>query len=379
MASSKPSKSQDDLSSLRLTVISTLSLINQFTTSLTTAHTSPPTQPTTNAPNPLDVLHTTATLLRAQTTKLSLLILNKPFTPSAISTILRDVSTSCLPALMSAVEICDPEKYSKILHNEFRLRVRRVLQEFAGLLGEIPIDDANDDGGNDAAKRDQLAFTGVVWEACDSLIALRNEGLVGVVVKKAEDWRAMIEDAAAELKGWAEDEADSDEEDEDGTDSAGVGSQDGINGDDGGIPEDTNFDSIFGTTRTLPTGPSPLRTQLELSIAKLSLIQILYQAIIKRRLKILPTLLISSSASSPRSVTTPIVDELVTHLSIIPSETDELASAFYELNHKDATERYNRIIQVAKDAASVVEVNWNGEEDGNTEWFKKWSRLVARP
>ncbi|KAI9796984.1 MAG: hypothetical protein M1835_002507 [Candelina submexicana] len=378
MASSKPSKTQSDLSTLRLTVISTLCLIDQFTTSRTTAHTSPPTQPPINAPNPLDVLHTTATLLKAQTTKLSLLVLNKPFTPSAISTILRDVSTSCLPALMSAVEICDPEKYSKILHDEVRLRVRRVLQEFAGLVGEIPIDDANDDGGNGAAKRDQLAFTGVVWEACDSLIALRNEGLVGVVVKKAKDWRAMIEDAIAELKEWAEEKADSDEEDEDGTESAGTGSQDGINGDDG-IPENADFDAIFGPTRTLPAGPSPLRTQLELSIAKLSLVQILYQAIIKRRLKVLPPFLISSSASSPSSVTAPIVDELVTHLSIIPSETDELASAFYELNHKDATERYNRIIQVANDAASVVGVNWNGEEDGNTEWFKKWSRLVARP
>ncbi|KAI9719780.1 MAG: hypothetical protein M1812_003268 [Candelaria pacifica] len=376
MAPSQASKAQNDLSTLRLTVTSTLSLINQFTTSLSTPQTSP-TRPPTNAPNPLDVLHTTATLLKAQTTKLSLLVLNKPFTPPAISTILRDVSTSCLPALMSAVEIYDPEKDSKILHDEVRLRVRRVLREFASLVEEIPVDNANGNGSKDGAKKDQLASTGVVWEACDSLIALRNEGLVGLVVKKVENWRAMIEDAISELKEWSEDEANSDDDEEDDTNSASSGSND-VDGN-GNTQDEINFEDIFGTTQRLPKGPTPLRTQLEASLRNLSLIKTLYQGLIKRRLQNFKSSTQAPSTSSLNSGTISTLDQLITHLSYIPSETDELANAFYRLNLNEVTEYHNRVIQIAKDAASLATPSWNGEEDESTEWFKKWLRIMNRP
>lgn len=380
MASSQSSKAEKDLSTLRLTKGSTLSLLNQFTTSLSASHTSPGTPPPANAPNPLDVIHTTATLLKAQTTKLSLLVLNKPFTPSAISTILRDVSTSCLPALMSAVEICDPSTYSKILFNEVRLRVRRVLQEFAGLIEEIPVVDVDGHESKEGAKRDNLASTGVVWEACDSLIALDCDGLVGLVVKKAEEWRAMIKDAIAELKEWSEDEADSDVDDEHDTNEADTGLENDINsnGSVPDVPDDTTFEDIFGTTRKLPKGPSILRTQLESSLSKLSLTQILYQAVIKRRLKALPPLVRAPASSLPYSHTITILDQLMSHLEVVPTEADELASAFYELNNNSAKEYHNRIIDHAKKAALLAEVSWDGKEDALTEWSRKWLTLVDK-
>ncbi|TIA45963.1 hypothetical protein D6C83_05600 [Aureobasidium pullulans] len=85
-------------------------LVAQFLASLApNASTDTTAQLPPNPPNPLHVLRDSATLLKAHTTKLALLLINKPFTPTAVTSVLRDATQTCLPAMMSAVELCRPD------------------------------------------------------------------------------------------------------------------------------------------------------------------------------------------------------------------------------------------------------------------------------
>src|SRR5579862_9375993 len=97
------------LDRLRLALTTTRSLLQQFLASLAAAP-SPAPAPTAaeaqQSTDPLALLNASATLTKAHTTKLAPLPLNPPFTPTAISTVLHDLSTGALPAMMTAVEIC---------------------------------------------------------------------------------------------------------------------------------------------------------------------------------------------------------------------------------------------------------------------------------
>src|SRR5438876_242251 len=123
------------LERLHLTLTTTLSLLRQFLSSLST--TPPPTTTTTNPPtasDPLPLLSTAATLTKAHTTKLSLLLLTPPFTPTAISGVLHDLSAGALPVMMTAVEQCSPEVWGQTLSDEVRGGVRRVLRGLVALV-----------------------------------------------------------------------------------------------------------------------------------------------------------------------------------------------------------------------------------------------------
>ena len=55
-------------------------------------------------------------------------------------------------------------------------------------------------GSSGPISRDSLASTGIVWECCDSIMALQRIGLHGLLVEKAREYREQLEDAIEELK-----------------------------------------------------------------------------------------------------------------------------------------------------------------------------------
>jgi hypothetical protein len=96
---------------------------------------------------------------------------------------------------------------------EVRAQVRRLLgawNDVLALVGRIAESrQAGKDGGKgkekgagltEAEKQEVLSATGVVWEACDSLLKVCQDGVVGLVVRKAEEWRGVLMDAVEELK-----------------------------------------------------------------------------------------------------------------------------------------------------------------------------------
>lgn len=351
------------------TASSTLALLQQCAATLMRKN-QPEASRIKDAPDPLDVLHDAAKLLKAHTTKLSLLVINKPFTPSAIRKIISEITGGCIPAMMSAVEICRPARYGRTLHEESKFRVRRVLKEYEGMMGEV-IERAKELSHESAAEaqkenkrepRDTLASTGVVWEACDSLMELKAQGTVGVVVKKAHDYKAMLEDAIEELKDWGEGEdegfSEPEVEDEEGT---------------------VNLEKAFGSTGKMPVERTDLKELLSNALKKLKLINTLFTAIVKRRLKTMedspPSHRVPGCAVQP--MVAGRVDGVLNTLAKIPDDTDELANAFYELDRDEAINQLETVCQHAKDAVDLVRINWSSKEDEFSAWSQKWLAAIG--
>ena len=110
--------SEQDLAALKSTVSTITALIAQLQT------TAPATESEDDLKakdvNALDLAHDTTSLIKAHSTKLSLLIISNPFTATAIDTVLRELIAGPLPALASTVEICDRAKYTKAMSEELR-------------------------------------------------------------------------------------------------------------------------------------------------------------------------------------------------------------------------------------------------------------------
>lgn len=365
-------KKKNDLDSLIDLTKSTQTLISQFLAALT-ADANAPLPP--NPPNPLHVLRDSAALLKAQTTKLSLLLLNKPFTPTAIASIIRQIAGTCLPAMMGAVEICVPEIWGRLPRKEVQARVRTVLREMDVCMAEV-LDVARQSqadtsgakatlasaGGEKTRQtgRDTLASTGVVWAACDAVSALENLGIGGIAVKKAEQYRDMINDAIEELREWSE-EGD-DENDEDG----GLDSGDDAGDSDG----HDSVEDMFAAANSLPKDREDLRELLDETLGKLKKISMLYTALIKRRLKTF------DSNIAGKRVNVDTLDSVMEKLRRLPHQVDELASAFYDLDDEATKQRLSSCITEAREAMTLVKSDWNSVDDSFSAWASKWSELI---
>ncbi|KAJ4349726.1 uncharacterized protein N0V89_008344 [Didymosphaeria variabile] len=250
---------------------------------------------------------------------------------------------------------------------EVRAQVRRLLVAWGEVVGcvkrlaerrqalETAKGKAKDEGPTESERQDVLAATGVVWEACDALIKLCDGGIAGLVVRKAEEWRSVLLDAVEELKEWGDD-VDEDEDEAEGSD--------------GGFESE---DEIFGAANKLGKGDKELKEVLDKSVKKLKMVGVLYQALIKRRLKIYP----GSAATGPTNGEAQkdhmaTLEELMKLLRSIPEQVDDLASAFYDLDEDEAKAMLDKCSGEAKSAAGLVKQNWTGTDDEFTAWSTKW-------
>jgi len=365
-----------DIHALVDLVSSQQALLTQFLANLSpnnanTSSTLPP-----NPPNPLHVLRDSATLLKAHTTKLSLLLINKPFTATAVQKVLRDVSGTCLPAMMSAVEICQPEVWGSFLRHQVTARVRAVMREMDVCFNEVlqiatqELDSGSKPkpersertGGKQESARDTLTSTGVVWDACDALIELESVGIGGLAVQRAGEWRDMIKDAIEELKEWEEGDAEDDDDDDDQDEESDAVSDDQDDKD--------SIENMFSAANALPKNRPDLKKQLATANDKLKKIVMLYAALIKRRLKTFSP----SAASIKDNIAT--LDRLITTLKELPESVDELATSFYDLDSDQVGQVMTKCLEKARYAADLVKLNWDGKEDEFTTWTNKWLDVI---
>ncbi|KAK4982338.1 hypothetical protein LTR66_009332 [Elasticomyces elasticus] len=350
-------------------------LLTTFSTALSPMSTTAnPASLPADPPNPLHVLRDSAKLLKAQTTKLSLLILNKPFTPSAIEKVLREVTGTCIPAMMSAVEITEAqaERWGKVMVGEVRARVRCVVTEIKVMVEEVgtvaraetqnkpakldgSVNTNGKKGSGAGASRDSLASTGVVWQTCDALIELEALGIPGVVVQRAEQYRETLRDAIEELKEWAE-EGEGENEDEFVDSDEGSANGNGV-------------EDFFDTAKKLPKDRKDLRMLLDEALDKLKKTSVLYQALIKRRLKTFAAVV---SVTSTRNL-----DDLMAMLKALPDIVDELANAFYELDEPEARNLLSTCCKSSKQAAELVRLSWDEREDEFTLWSKRFVEAIG--
>lgn len=271
--------------------------------------------------------------------------------------------------------------YGSVMIEEVGVRVRRVWRELLGLLEEIESmvqqegaaekgkgrngSEAKEEG--DTKNRDTLASTGVLWAACDAICELEKMGVPGLLVKKVALWRETLEDAIAELREWVEGGSDSDDDDEEANgDDEIVGS-----GDDDDEDDEDDMANFLNTTDSLPKNRKDLKQTADLALKRLKLTSTLYAAITKRRLKTL------GMNEIPASTITKL-DGLVDNLKRIPEETDELASAFYDLDDKEARRLLQGICGMGMHCVSTVEKSWKDEDDEFTIWAGKWREAIEK-
>jgi hypothetical protein len=367
-------KEEQDLDALKVTVSTASTLIAQLQS------TAPATQSKSHSEhvNALELAHDCASLIRAHTTKLSLLVINKPFTPTAVSTVLRELVAGPLPGLGSSVELCTADKYTKAMSAELQYRAKRVLVDLGTLVAAIPLDgqilsDDEKNGTGTETGKGSLAVTGTVWESCDSVIELKKIGVAGLVIQKAEGYRDLLKDALEELQEWAEEESDEDDEEEKVLDAEEDAAQ-------------AELDNIFGSQQHIPSDdPESIRPRLESSMKRLRLLILMYQAVTKRRFKILPPLphlelppeLKNKSDEDPGVVS--CLDEVLDVMKKIPDITDELASAFYDLDVKEIDKRMDQCFLTGFAVAELLIKNWEGQKDEFSTWVCVYEILLSNP
>ncbi|KAI8953023.1 hypothetical protein F4801DRAFT_168598 [Xylaria longipes] len=376
-----PPKAVDgSLESLKALVQSTVNLATQLEQTLHAITLGSPPDPSTASPSPahdavpasVDVLalaHDSASLVKAHATKLSLLIITEPFTPSAISTVLRELVAGPIPAIASAVQLCAADTYTSVARQELAWACHRVLRGLRGLVEAIPLDGKVLPAHRKNGDKGSIVTTGVLWAACDDVISLKKLGIVGLLVKKAEEYRDTLQDVLEELKEWSEEV---DEEDDDGEDEDVQHIADGLQNTD--VPAQQMIDDLM-TSRPIPRNdPDRIRERLDSCLKRLRLTTLLYSAIIKRRIKTLPSL--------PTEQATPVarrLDEVYPILKRIPLRFEEVAVEFYDLDTGMIDTAMDLCFLDAFTAAEMLKAPWTGTEDVFTEWADKFQISIKKP
>ncbi|KAI1654968.1 hypothetical protein F4813DRAFT_192859 [Daldinia decipiens] len=384
----------DALEALKSVVQSTTSLISQLeallhsialneaSSTTTTTTTTPPSSSSSPNPvsiDPLSLAHDSATLIKAHTTKLSLLIINEPFTPSATSKVLRELVAGPIPALASAVQVCDVDKYTLVARQDLAWRCYRVLKELKNLIGIIPLDGkilAGTQKNGAKGDRGSLAATGVIWAACDDVILLKKLGIAGLLVKKVEEYRDTLKDILEELKEYSE-EVDEDDDDDGDADEAEEGGVNSVTDQmqNTHISTQEMLDDLMNP-RHIPRGdPDKIRDRLGSCLKRLRLTTLLYTAIIKRRLKLIPPI---PTTTAQLSVTKRL-DEVFPVLKRLPHRFGEVACAFYELDRNSIDRTMDSCFFDAFAASEMLMKSWDGQRDEFTEWADKFQVGIKKP
>lgn len=363
-------------SSLGDVLTSTTQLLSHFSNLLS----NPPSissftsnQTSSNAIDPLKTLNDAAALLKAHSTKLGLLLLNKPFTPSAVIKVLSEITGTCLPAMMSALEIIHSSaswRFGICVEKEVRSRVRQVVSVVGELVDDIrqvaaaeeatSSSSGNKDGKKAAEVRlrkqnnSTLASTAQTWSASDALLAPALSP-PSIVVAKAESYRALLRDAIEELKEWAEDE-------DEGFDDGEVSDQDS--------------DVQFGPSKC-PSGNIELKALVESSAKTLGMCEVGIKALGKKRLK---GFKFPAEDGEQQRKKIQRLDTVLNRLGNVPEEADELAGKFYELDAPGAEKQLQRCCETTIETLDMVRDGWDGAEEDKSfaEWVDKWKGLLQR-
>jgi hypothetical protein len=400
--------SEDPLASLNRLVRSAISLASQLeaiTTAISqsknaasnatlsnAAEGSPsplPPSSSSQLPDALNLARDSALLIKAHATKISLFIINEPYTPTAISKVLQELVRGPIPALASAAQLCDAARYTVLVRTRLAWCCSAVLREVRGLLGQIPADgvvlqgvkkDGNGSArgaGGKAGKKGSIATTGVIWAACDEVVSLATLGVGGSVVAKVDESRATLKDVLEELKGWSE------EQDEEADEAEEESKSRTINGADAAVEETTNglakahisaqamVDDLMDASQRIPRGdPDRIRDRLDSCLRRLRLTTLLYQAAIKRRLKQLPPL--PAALTETDSAIGARLNEVLPLLARLPERFTSLALAFYDLDAAEIDKLMGQCFTDCFAASELLAAPWIPRPDGQKDEFGEW-------
>ncbi|KAL4994786.1 hypothetical protein BDV10DRAFT_143864 [Aspergillus recurvatus] len=352
---------------LNVVLKTTFALIEQFQSTLSTTQldSGPATSEENQNLDPLHLISTSSTALKSHVTKLSLLAINSPFTPSAVATTLSTLNESVLPSLVTAALLVTPESHTRAFQGEIRVLTGAALKELLLLVKEVRViaEEKADKKSLEQGEKDAVtAVTGRVWDACDVLVDVAAKGVVGFVVRRAEEYRDLVRDAVEEIEEWDPDE----EGDEFFDDLLDDGDKDEAEA----VGEDEEeSDNEEGT--------AVLHARKKNALRILKPVAQIYPALIANRLKKVPVPLAPSNIG--------ILESVLKSLQQIPDHIDEVAGALYEAD----IDKYTRQLRKTKDNASkaikLVVLPWdlmqtaNDQENAGdkfTTWSKTWTKVI---
>ncbi|PYI18211.1 hypothetical protein BO99DRAFT_403751 [Aspergillus violaceofuscus CBS 115571] len=356
---------------LHLTLTTTLTLLDQFQTAIATATTTTTTETTTTetitTKDALPLLSASSLSLKSQITKLSLVSITAPFTPTAAVPILTALNESVLPSLVTAALLITATDHTQAFQTEAHALTKLALTELSVLLHEVQGIATRRDGPTankkkELAQPDKDAVTlaaARAWESCDALVDLAAKGVVGFVVRRVEQWRDLVRDAVGEIEEWDPDEEGDEFFDEllsDDDDDADTQNKKGEDEEDDDDEEESKA----------------LHAQKKSTLRVLKPIAQVYPAIVTHRLK--------RTADAVAEVRR--LEALMENLQVIPELVDEIAGALYEAD----PDRSGRFLGQTKDRAvkalEVVKLPWQqgttGEEkeDKFTTWVTTWLKVM---
>ncbi|KAK3401766.1 hypothetical protein B0T20DRAFT_402552 [Sordaria brevicollis] len=357
------------------TVVANITAENRSSSTPNPPSSTPATNPHPEI-NPLSLASDSATLLRAHATKLSLLIINEPFTPSAICTILRQLTSGPLPGLASAAQICVPAQYTSTISQDLGYRISLVLKETKALVQRVPTDGKalKDNGQKNKGK--SVANTGTLWAACDELVAFAKRGFGGNLVKKAEELKDTVKDVMEELKEWGEETGSDEEDEEDDEEEEDEDVREVTQSLEAAKIADTQamLDDLMNSSSYIPRDdPDKIRERLESCLRRLRLVTLLYQATAKRRFKNLPQAAPAEGSEIPKRL-----DEIMVLLKKIPERFGSLALAFYELDPEEIDKLMDQCFFDCFAVAELLIKPWDGEKDEFSEWVVKFQAEVKK-
>lgn len=368
----------DGIEKLATSVQSTRTLCDQLALALAEVYKNPSTAPhdDTSKIQPIALSRDATTLIRAHSTKISLLIINEPFTPSAIADVLRGLQSGPVLGVASAVQACDPTQYTAFFRKELAWRSKRVLTTLSDLLGQIPTDGKVLSGSK--KEKGSLPSTGILWSACDELVALANMGVGQYITIKSNEWKDTLKDVMEELKEWGDEEPDDDDSDEDDDDdNDGIAHEADQDQDFSTAGAQDMLDDLMSLGQAIPRDdPKKIRPRLESTLRRVRMLVLLYQAITKRRLKALPSLPLPSS--SPQKNVPQRLDEAAAVLGELPDSFGELASSFYEMDPAAIDKSADECFFAAFAAGELLSLSWDGEQDEFSEWVDKFKAEIRK-
>jgi len=189
-----------------LVLRTSLALLDQFHQSLATTNVSRDQAGASDShPSPLLLFRAAVEGLKASTTKLSLLTITPPFTGTAVTSLVKPLNDSILPSLVTAALLVTPSTFTDSFAQEATRLAKGTLSELRSLLELVEQRAKDGKPKSEPRKEDKQNITeatGRIWESCDAVVKFSSDGVPGFVVKKAEQWLALMKDAVQELQDW---------------------------------------------------------------------------------------------------------------------------------------------------------------------------------
>ena len=348
-----PSKLNKDLITLATAVSNTKVLIRAFQSP--NPSTTLPNLSLSSALNPLAVILDSSKILKAQTTKLSLLLLNKPFTPNEIAHILNALGNSCLPALATVPDLCPGERYTDFLRQHINGCLSSIWRELLTLVDSIP---REQEGVKKLEKEGTLLSTGVLWATCDKLLRVGSEGVAIVGSDAVKGSQALFQDAIDELDEW---DPENDEDDDDDENSAPA-----VN-----TPTTSDDEALAGGMQHISLNPMiALKAQ---ALKHMRLVRLLYPALIKHRVKTFTNIKCNTTeADLPSNSNARLFDHIIRETQSFTEEADEIAGALYSSGTEEVNRRLKVLMEKARACTSFSKLGYDGKEDAFSEWAQKW-------